>query len=705
VFGSTETVEETLFHKELTRLRKETLENMDQIGGKVSKAHKVWEEIVQDKWVCNIVKNGFPLEMLTEPTPNPTEKFMMSEDDQKILDLEVQDLLHKGAIEECFDNEGVYSPMFVVPKKNGKKRPVWDGRYLNSFHKKEHFQMEGLMVVRELLERGDYGAVIDLKDAYFHLLVAVEHRDYLRFHWKGRKFRFRAMLFGLTSSPRIFTKVMRPVIAMFRKQGIRMVHYIDDILVLGRTKQECQRNILIVLKTLIKLGWTINWDKSKLVPSQTFEYLGLKVDSYNMKFKVPRDKLVSIKKDIQMALNKVEQRELFTLREVARIIGKLIAIELAILPAKLKTRELLRTKNSHLDLGWEGKIQLSEEAINELKWWRENLFEWNGRAIILGPPQVKIQSDASKKGWGAVCGEKETQGFWSTIERNYGNNVKELLAGTFGVQSFEEDTAGKIVQMEMDNTSAISYINKMGGRVSLLSKIAQEFWEWCLDRGTVVTATYLPGKLNTKADKLSRQISSHNDWKLNPKAFQVLQQLRGPFDIDLFASRVNKQVERFFSWKPEPGAEAVDAFRQPWKRIKGWANPPFNLIGRVLSKVKKEKANLTLVAPIWPAQSWFPILLEMLSAEPIMLPDREDLFLPGFLGSETPLRNPNWKVAVWSISGDRNMVDRYQREPSDCWSKDGKRLLTSTMTHVGDFSQDGGINRTLETISFLHLDW
>ena len=61
----------------------------------------------------------------------------------------------------------------------------------------------------------------------------------------------------------------------------------------------------------------------------------------------------------------------------------------------------------------------------------------------------------------------------------------------------------------------------------------------------------------------------------------------GPTEVDMFASRLTTQVKRFFSWRPDPEAEALDAFNQNWGNLqgRGYANPPWNLVGRVLNRV------------------------------------------------------------------------------------------------------------------------
>ena len=89
------------------------------------------------------------------------------------------------------------------------------------------------------------------------------------------------------------------------------------------------------------------------------------------------------------------------------------------------------------------------------------------------------------------------------------------------------------------------------------------------------------------------------DWKLSPAIFDRINHIFGHLEVDLFASRLTYQLPHYFSWRPDPLAEATDAFQQDWGPLKGFANPPWCLIGRVLNQVMDQKAQVILVAPIW----------------------------------------------------------------------------------------------------------
>ena len=122
----------------------------------------------------------------------------------------------------------------------------------------------------------------------------------------------------------------------------------------------------------------------------------------------------------------------------------------------------------------------------------------------------------------------------------------------------------------------------------------------------------------------------------------------GPLRVDLFASRLSNQLPQYASWRPDPEEIACDAFSLDWAQMRGYANPPWNLIGRVLSQMRAERARLILVTPFWKAQPWYPALLNMVIQPPILLPKGKDLYQPTHW-SNTPVIYP--RQVAWNISG------------------------------------------------------
>ena len=173
---------------------------------------------------------------------------------------------------------------------------------------------------------------------------------------------------------------------------------------------------------------------------------------------------------------------------------------------------------------------------------------WNGKTLIKREIDLTIESDASLTGWGAACQGQRTGGPWTEEEAQMHINCLELLAATFAVQTFMKQRTEATVLLMLDNTSAVVYINNLGGTVSSdLVSLAKNLWLWCLERNIYITAQHLPGVLNEIADAESRTMRDRMDWKLNPVIFQRIEQLLGPIEVDLFASRITRQCPAYYS--------------------------------------------------------------------------------------------------------------------------------------------------------------
>ncbi|KAL1259065.1 hypothetical protein QQF64_009642 [Cirrhinus molitorella] len=145
-----------------------------------------------------------------------------------VLRAEIATLLVKDAIEPVPSadmKKGFYSPYFIVPKKGGGLRPILDLRILNRALHKLPFRMLTLKRILTCIRFQDWFVAIDLKDAYFHVSILPRHRPFLRFAFEGRAFQYKVLPFGLSLSPRVFTKVAEAALAPLRERGIRILKH------------------------------------------------------------------------------------------------------------------------------------------------------------------------------------------------------------------------------------------------------------------------------------------------------------------------------------------------------------------------------------------------------------------------------------------------------------------------------------------------
>ena len=162
-----------------------------------------------------------------------------------------------------------------MPKKTGDLRPVIDLSILNQHLVVPHFRMETAGSVRSSIQRSEWTTSIDIKDAYLHVPMMPSASRYLRFQVNQQVYQFGCLPFGLATSPREFTKLLRPVVQLLRLQGIKVHVYLDDWLVRADSAELALRHTDLVVRVLRHLGWVLNLAKSELVPRQVFHFLGM----------------------------------------------------------------------------------------------------------------------------------------------------------------------------------------------------------------------------------------------------------------------------------------------------------------------------------------------------------------------------------------------------------------------------------------------
>ena len=670
------------------------------VGGRLSHYYKNWHQVSRDPWVLDTVQ-GYRLEFHSQPQQRTRPSFHLDESRAEALTREVRELVDKRAIQPVWNQRGgFFSPMFVVPKGEGSWRPVINLKSLNTYLVPHHFKMEGIRVVKSLIQKGDWMVKLDLKDAFLSVPIHPTHRKYLRFQWEEQAWEFQTLPFGLSSAPYVFTKLLKPAVATLHRLGMRLVLYLDDMLILAQTREMTRECLATALELLLSLGFIINLKKSVLNPTQKIEFLGFQIDSQRMTISLPQQKIKSLKQRARH-LCRVSQ---VSVREIAQILGLMISVQPAILPVPLFYWKIERLKIQALreQRSYDAKVTLTEGAKSDLHWWASEMERHNGRNLQILQWDMVLESDASKEGWGANHLGVSTGGLWTQEEQKHHINYLELLAAFLALKTFARDCHSVAILLRIDNVTAIAFVNKMGGPHSTpLSNLAVEMWKWCCNRTIFVHAEHLPGKENVRADWESRHARDSSDWMIRRDIFQQLEEELGPFTIDLFASRTNAQLPTYCSWRPDPHAMAVDALSIPWRKHLPYMFPPFALINRCLDKVREEGVDALMIAPVWQNQAWYPTLLQMLVSSPVLLPETQDI-LAGPRGEYHPMAmEGHLPLAAWPISGSRTAAEDFLKGLSRCSASPGGAQQSLHMLQLGDSGVAGVLNGV--SIPFQHL--
>ena len=448
------------------------------------------------------------------------------------------------------------------------------------------------------------------------------------------------------------------------------------------------------------LGFIINIPKSVTVPTQCLEFLGFVINTQTMTIALPSQKIHSIQKEAVhlLSLDAVQMRTL------AHFIGTLVATRPAVPTGPLHYRALqdLKIRTLHQSSSYQMVGQINKQAQVDLQWWATQLPTCCSSPIVKQEATIVIESDASNSGWGAVCQGVRTGGRWTPVEAQHHINYLELKAVFLAMQSFLKTKNGTNVLIRSDNRTTIAYINKMGGpAMTQLCSLALQIWQWCLARQITPHAEYLAGRENVIADWESRHHDS-SDWQLLPSIFDGINNLLGPFNLDLFASRTNAQLPEYYSWRPDPYAKTVDAFTVSWSQDQPYLFPPFNLIGRALTKIQTDLVKYAcLIVPAWPAQVWYPQVLQMLVKYPVLLPMEQDLLLNTDQNPHPLVLEGRMYLAAWPISGRPMLCKVFQSELQNCSYNPGEQIPTRLTTQPG-LSGVAGVIKD-KCIPFQHL--
>ena len=251
----------------------------------------------------------------------------------------------------------------------------------------------------------------------------------------------------------------------------------------------------------------------------------------------------------------------------------------------------------HCKWNFDHLMKLSPPARQELEWWVKNIpTAYN--VISHGQPNYTLTTDASHTGWGAVFQDKTTGGPWSVTESQHHINYLEMLALFLGLKTYCSALRETHIRARLDNTTAIAVINHMGTSHSDDCNIlGKEIWEWCIERNIRISAAHIPGIANTEADYESRNSSVNTEWSLNDDCLtHALSQIDFIPDVDLFASRLNTKFPSYVSFRPDPGAVAIDAFAQNLANLKfyTWYPPAMQMCTQTPVRLEPGKKLLSL---------------------------------------------------------------------------------------------------------------
>lgn len=329
--------------------------------------------------------------------------------------------------------------MGAVPKKSGGWRHITDckgpiGSSINSFMTTTYkeFCFASVDNVMDMIQPGYYMASVDIQAAYRSILVHPSQWGYQGISWniKGKETFLcdTHVCFGLKSAPYLFTQISNFILRCLKRRGFgKCLVYLDDFLVLGDSKQECEQAQLTLISILRSLGFYVSWKKC-VVPTQSITYLGVVFDSKNMTVSLPKDKMERLQREISFFMEKTRATKL----QVQKLCGILSHCAKIVKGGRTFSQSVI-----NLLKGWpttRKRIRLPTEFKHDLYWWRDFAAVFDGKNQMIkfnygqGP---SFYTDACLSGYGCWEAKDWQAGYYgveitpdlSSLEQSHGHWV------------------------------------------------------------------------------------------------------------------------------------------------------------------------------------------------------------------------------------------------------------------------------------------
>jgi hypothetical protein len=616
------------------------------IGGRLRHFAQFWRRLSNSKKIVQTVL-GAKVPFLSEPTQESLpEPYRLAADEQNLVRGEVEWMLDEKIItpvEKSADQ--VVSPFFLATNKDKTKRPILNVKSINKKNlPKLHFKMETLALVLPLINRNDWFSSWDVRKGFFNISIHPDYRRFFCFEFEGVRYQYTCLVMGLSIAPLFFSKLMAVLVQTARSWGINVSYYLDDTLIRAPEPTRALRDTLDFGSLLQLAGFLLHAKKSVQKPTQVIEYLGFVINSRTMTISLPREKQLRLTKLLQRNIKLLRTNRSTTIREAARLIGLLVSVLPATRYGKAHYRLLEEAKMYALQnnqFQYNASFQWPSNCLPDLQWWLQQIPGCKTSFEQL-EPTTTIITDASLEGWGAIWNRQRVYGGWEKPEARI--DELELQAVLFALQTFPVFQQHQVISIRCDNTVAVAYLNHMGGRIARLNSIAKRIWNLLESNNAFIVATYIPTDVNP-ADELTRGLVSKAqvrdiEVQLHPQVFSELF-YQGPFKpkIDWFASSQNHQLPRFYAWSEvsRSTAEGFDAFSFFWGDECGYMFPPFSLLTRVISKIRRDGARVLLIHPQWPGALWAPSLDEITRTRKHLEPTADLLRYPENPGLRHPM--------------------------------------------------------------------
>jgi hypothetical protein len=496
-----------------------------------------------------------------------------------------------------------------------------------------------------------FAAKLDLAQAFRHVAVGEQDRRVLAFGVDGFLLRWNALPFGASQSPGLFAAALAAVLRKL-PADVRVVVYVDDVLILAPSREQLDADMLTLCKTLRSAGWSVALDKMYPYAHTCIPFLGLLVvlegEQHLRVSKVKADKL-------QLMCVTMTGKVTASLRDIQRVAGLLAFFAIAVPEARLGRRGL--------DAAAAEAERLPGRTVGVKGQFRADLEFWAATAAALPampPPPAGSERDTivctdaaglPSLGFGGVAWSTKVAApdfeaaLGSPIDyaRKFRNDVRvgnarlfsgplptsaaslsssalEVLACRRVLQLVNARTPlrGATVHWFSDSMVAVAAVTKWRAKAPGLVRELQELLAEARQMGCRIVPRWVSRDLGWQplADALSKLKWRRDsaEWAVSQAKFrEICASVGWTPTVDMFAAPGNRLTDQYCTEFPTPGAW-TSAFALDWTGVRGWAFPPFSAADAMFRHMCRA-SNARLIA-IVPRETRVPPRLRVVSRTP-----------------------------------------------------------------------------------------
>ena len=381
-------------------------------------------------------------------------------------------------VEKVIDSSNAHSPNHSIKKSI---RLCIDPKDLNEALEREPYYSRSIDELISMFAGAKVFTIVDMDKGYWQVVLHPESRKLTCMAFDIGRYQFKRLPMGSKVASDIFQRMLDSVyIGLPGVTGIA-----DDMVIFGRNEEEHDRNLILFLETTRKNGLVLNKKKLQFKKEEVsffghrWNSTGISPDPKKtesiLKMQFPPDK-----ETMHSFLGLVNFLNRYTpkLAELCSPLRKLIL------------------KDSHYSPG-----DPEHAAFDAIK------AEFKKKIILPYFDRNKetiLQTDASKKGFGAVILQEEQPIYYASraltsAEKNYQNLEREAQAAVWGMEKFHYFLYGRKFILQTDQKPLVSIFRKHMIDVSpRIQRITIRAWQYDFE------PQHIPGRINVIADSLSR---------------------------------------------------------------------------------------------------------------------------------------------------------------------------------------------------------